>query len=330
MGKWHMMIESVFQSGDIAPDGRLDGWREHLSRALAPMDVVTAGTGDFEAHQRIVSFGEVRVALTRHCPVISRRSPRMIRQSDPGGYHLGLPLAGTKMRVTRPDGQVEYTGDHFVFHDSALEFIAETDHYEGLSVWLPKSLLPFPAAISEKLIRRPIPARQGIGGLVTMTLTRMVEDFDSYQPSDGARLGVVVVDLVAALLGQVLQTGTASEPRQRALTMRIRAFIEQHLADPGLSPSTVAATYHISVSYLHRLFQTEGHTVAAWIRRQRLERARHDLADPSLLATPIHAIGNRWGFPRAADFTRAFRSAYGMPPSDYRSARIANNLSTQC
>lgn len=26
----------------------------------------------------------------------------------------------------------------------------------------------------------------------------------------------------------------------------------------------------------------------------------------------------RWGFPRAADFTRTFRNAYGMPPQDHR------------
>ncbi|MFF0222770.1 helix-turn-helix domain-containing protein [Streptomyces sp. NPDC004629] len=34
--------------------------------------------------------------------------------------------------------------------------------------------------------------------------------------------------------------------------------------------------------------------------------------------TPIHAIAARSGFPRAADFTRAFRRAYGVSPSDYR------------
>jgi AraC-like DNA-binding protein len=108
--------------------------------------------------------------------------------------------------------------------------------------------------------------------------------------------------------------------------MRIRAFIEQHLADPELTPAAVAAAHHISLSYLHRLFQREEVTVAAWIRRQRLERACQDLADPALRSTPVYAIGRRWGFPRAADFTRAFRAAYGVPPSDYRGARIANNL----
>ncbi|MEU9123638.1 helix-turn-helix domain-containing protein [Streptomyces sp. NPDC048506] len=63
-------------------------------------------------------------------------------------------------------------------------------------------------------------------------------------------------------------------------------------------------------------------TVAAWIRRRRLDAARGDLADPALDAVPIHAIAARWGFPRAAVFTRAFRSAYGIPPRDYRCQRL--------
>lgn len=33
---------------------------------------------------------------------------------------------------------------------------------------------------------------------------------------------------------------------------------------------------------------------------------------------PIHAIATRWGFARAADFTRAFRTTHGVPPRAYR------------
>ncbi|MFF3547497.1 helix-turn-helix domain-containing protein [Streptomyces platensis] len=56
------------------------------------------------------------------------------------------------------------------------------------------------------------------------------------------------------------------------------------------------------------------------MRHQRLERARRDLTDPTLRHHTIHRIATRWGFTRAADFTRAFRTHYGMPPRDYRHA----------
>ncbi|MEU6672169.1 helix-turn-helix domain-containing protein [Streptomyces sp. NPDC046727] len=62
----------------------------------------------------------------------------------------------------------------------------------------------------------------------------------------------------------------------------------------------------------------ESLTVSSWIREQRPAHARRDLADPALRGTPIHMIASRWGFPRAADFSRAFRNACGIPPKDYR------------
>jgi AraC-like DNA-binding protein len=62
---------------------------------------------------------------------------------------------------------------------------------------------------------------------------------------------------------------------------RIRAFIERHLADPDLSPATIAAAHHISTRTLHKLYKAERHPVAASIRRRRLERCRLDLLDPA-------------------------------------------------
>ncbi|MGW4736264.1 helix-turn-helix domain-containing protein, partial [Streptomyces shenzhenensis] len=160
----------------------------------------------------------------------------------------------------------------------------------------------------------------GIGALLAQFLTQVSRDSDSYRPDDGPRLGIVAVDLLSALFAHALDVGSSlpSETHRQTLVLRIRAFIQQHLHDPHLTPRTVAAAHHISTSYLHRLFQDEEETVAASIRRQRLERARRDLSEPGLCTIPIHAIAARWGFPRATDFTRAFRAAYDMPPSDYR------------
>jgi AraC-like DNA-binding protein len=127
---------------------------------------------------------------------------------------------------------------------------------------------------------------------------------------------------VAALAAQLGAEGRlAPETHRQALLSRIEAFIEHNLGDPGLTPAAIAARHHISLGYLHRLFESRELTVAAWIRHLRLERCRADLADPRLW--PVHAIGTRWGFRSAADFSRAFRAAHGMPPGDYRRHALA-------
>ncbi len=69
---------------------------------------------------------------------------------------------------------------------------------------------------------------------------------------------------------------------------------------------------------LNALFQRNDTTVSAWIRRQRLEHARRDLGDPAQRTLPVHRIATRWGFNDHSTFTRAFRTAYGVPPNDHR------------
>lgn len=105
---------------------------------------------------------------------------------------------------------------------------------------------------------------------------------------------------------------------QHALMAQIHAFIRENLGDPRLTPAAIAADQHISLRYLHKLFQRDGHTVAGWIRERRLEQCRRDLADPRLAARPIHAIATRWGFTSPAHFSRTFRDAYGFSPRQFR------------
>ncbi|MFI6511369.1 helix-turn-helix domain-containing protein [Streptosporangium sp. NPDC050855] len=102
------------------------------------------------------------------------------------------------------------------------------------------------------------------------------------------------------------------------LLARIHAFVDRHLADPRLSPDLIATAHNISSRSLYRLFQAENTTVARLIHDRRLERCRDDLTDPAKRDRPIHAIAARWGFGTAAHFTRAFRTAYGLSPREYR------------
>jgi AraC-like DNA-binding protein len=111
---------------------------------------------------------------------------------------------------------------------------------------------------------------------------------------------------------------TVADWHRRALLVRVRGFIDDHLSDPELTPSSIAAAHHISLRYLHKIFEAQDKTVAAWIRHRRLEACRNDLADPIAGGRPVSAIGARWGFPDPASFNRTFRAKYGVPPGTYR------------
>jgi AraC-like DNA-binding protein len=291
-------------------------------RAEAALRAVVL-VADFRASQRVLDLGAVSVWPTTFQPVCFRRSSKLIRQSDPEGLHVSLPLSGA-LRTVRGEEEAEYGPDSLCVVDTSRTVDVHGGDgslpHTGVGLEVPKALLPLPRNRLDHVTGLRLSVQEGFGALLRQLLTQLARGTDAYLPADGPRLGSVVVDLLSALFAQALEAESSLPPetRQETLVLRIRAFVRDHLHDPNLTPGAIAAANHISRSYLYRLFEHEEESIAAWIRGQRLEGARRDLAEPALGTTPIHAIAARWGFPRAADFTRAFRSAYGIPPRDYR------------
>ncbi|MEV8062330.1 AraC family transcriptional regulator [Streptomyces antimycoticus] len=316
-----MLIETVFRSEGLPAADRFDYWRELMSRTHAPMDLSSDFAADYQAEQRLIELGEVSLWPATFQPLIFRRTPKLIRQSDPEAYHLSLILHG-QGAVTRNGSEAAYVPWDFHSSDSSRPFEVRTGQEPVTTVGLevPKALVPLPRDKGDRAIVRRLSGHEGVGALLAQFLTRVADDPSAFQPTDGPRLGTVAADLLSALLAHVLDADGSLPPesRERTLILQIRSYVQRNLHDAELTPSVIAAAHHISLSYLHRLFEQEEETVAAWIRRLRLEHARSDLADPALRTTPIRVIAARWGFLCAAAFTRTFRTAYGMPPKEYR------------
>ncbi|WP_171166523.1 helix-turn-helix domain-containing protein [Streptomyces sp. I05A-00742] len=331
-----MLSETVFRSADVPPADRFDLWRKYIADSYVPLEIQAPGTEGFTATQRILELGAVRLWKVEHSPMSMRRTPALIRRSDPELYHLSLPLRGT-MRVAqhgRARHEDRYGERDLVLLDTSRPYAMEAaadlsrDRISGTGLFVPRGLLPLPAARVERLLNRRLPGNEGIGELLIQFLTQVWDRAGACRPADGPRLGTVAVDLLSAVLAHMLDSHDPCTPesRRRTLVLHVKAHIRRHLADPALTPATIAEAHHISLSYLHRLFETEEATVAAWIRRRRLEHARHDLADPAQRTVPVHAVATRWGFSRAADFSRAFRAAYGLPPRDYRATALRDAI----
>jgi AraC-like DNA-binding protein len=105
---------------------------------------------------------------------------------------------------------------------------------------------------------------------------------------------------------------------------RASLYIIDHLRDSTLSVERIANATRISPGHLHEVFRrATGGTIGDYIRAQRLERCRRDLADQSLRHQSITFIAHRWGFSEASSLSRAFRVAYQTSPRRYRQTKQA-------
>uniref|UniRef100_UPI0004C754E5 helix-turn-helix domain-containing protein n=1 Tax=Streptomyces sp. NRRL S-31 TaxID=1463898 RepID=UPI0004C754E5 len=143
----------------------------------------------------------------------------------------------------------------------------------------------------------------------------------TYPQRTGESIARNVVDLVQTLAEERLGRSAPDAPTvARMSLLRIRAYIDQHLTDPDLAPDVIARAHHISVRYLHKLFELEDITVSRWIQQRRLEQCRRDLARREVAGLTIAAIAHRWGFTSASHFSRVFRAAYGVSPAEWRNS----------
>ncbi|MER6531555.1 helix-turn-helix domain-containing protein [Streptomyces sp. NPDC001508] len=324
------MLEKVFDSQDLPVSNRVDAWSDITASALIPNDFRIDRAAEFRASLRAADLGEAQVTALTYASMRSRRTPRLIRQSDPEMYAVGLILRGEQVfikdRCEAPLG----VGDLVVYSTShPYEAVIDTRQGTAASVvvQIPRVVVPLSANRVDRLLASRMPGGEGVGRLLAGFLTNLATDTGPSRPADSHRLGSVLIDLLTAWLAHHIDAvdRPPAETLQHTQFLEIQDFIRRHLGDIDLSPTTVAAAHHISLRTLHRLFHHHAHgaTVASYIRCQRLSRARRDLADPLLATRPVHAIAARWGFHRPADFTRAFRTAYGITPTEYRSANLA-------
>jgi AraC-like DNA-binding protein len=292
------------------------------TRAMIPTLIRSHHQADFRATVRNLDLGAVQVSDLTYPPLQVSRTPKLIRQSDPEAFELWLTLRGT-IEITQAGRTAEIAPQGLVLFDTSRPWHGQTAAVAGVVVLFPRALMPIRPDTLSRLAAVHIPAGEGMGALLSRHLIELTRQASHYRPADTARLSTITMDLLTALCAHHLEADACLPPetRRRALQAQIHEFIQQHLGDPALCPNAIAAAHQISTRYLYKLFEHQGLTVAGWIRQRRLERCRRDLADPQLGCVPIHAIATRWGFTDRAHFSRIFRTAYGVPPKDYRHLR---------
>ncbi|MFI7642641.1 helix-turn-helix transcriptional regulator [Nonomuraea sp. NPDC049400] len=304
---------------------RATTWRGWTTNPDVCRELVAAGMDDLSADGRLVDLGVAVLEVKRFRPVHLQREAEQVRAEDEDIVQLILPMHGTVSATWAGREDTVTVGDLYAHDLARLEQMSlQSDGHDSLElalVAIPKPVLPLRGDAMTPLLGQGVPVDGGVSALLKGFVENLFDEKLSLNPADRQRLGMVLVDLVTACFSSLLESGPGPRPgsRRQSLTLHIRTYIQLHLHDPQLTPQSVAAAHHISVSYLHRLFQEQGDTVSAWIRDQRLERARRDLADAALIAVPIHRIATQWGFARAADFSRTFRTAYGESPREFRS-----------
>nr|WP_117425172.1 helix-turn-helix domain-containing protein [Mycobacterium marinum] len=300
---------------------RFEAFQHAISQTFVPLALCVDDVGTFRGQVRSASLGTVRVSDVRvGSDVLVRRTAKLISHSAPDYLKVAMPLNG-KCVVTQDGHEETLAPRDFAVYDTTRPYsLAFSGVYRALVVMFPRDQMRLSSAELTRLTARRLNGRDGLGASVSAFLTEMGNRLDDANTAGTLYLADAVLDMLAASFAAQLsdETGGNVARGTRGLALRIRAFIESRLGDPGLDVSTIAAAHHVSVRYLQKLFESQGQTVTGWIRDRRIEHCRRDLEDHRLAEVPVSSIAARWGLVNASHFSRLFKAVHGSSPAEYR------------
>jgi len=307
-----------FDTQAVDIPSRFEYWRAWCAQAIdVPMQMEPVGRAAdaFDAVAEALTVGSINFVEHRSGPVI-------------GGWSRGGTEAAGRLRlmITAPTpGSTAFCHGHrFPLDGGAAALVGQSDGgwqttkgLHGIQVNVPYQAVP----LTEKQLlafndQRRLLRDPTFTGLVRPALVGLSGHLDTLSTTDLSELPALWISLLTMLARSLADRDLDGFDTAPARRLQARRYIEANLADPRLSPTTIAAALHVSRSTLYAAFSdTDG--IAGEIRRRRLHRARTALCDPSN-ATSIAEIARSVGIPNATQFSRAFNQRYGVPPRQLR------------
>lgn len=187
------------------------------------------------------------------------------------------------------------------------------------------------AADEDLILDRPVLGGTGLHGtLLAAPITRELRhQFELIHCGHfaGARQGTDAGDrMLRAIVRHLGREPTAqvrrgSQHAHAFIVRRARSYILEHLGEP-ISPDAVARAALTSRRTLFRAFvEILDATPQTYVRRLRLHRIRHDLADERERACTIALIANQWGMSDLGRMAGWYRELFGELPRETAARR---------
>lgn len=308
-----------FEATGFASRDRFEAWRSWCMETIdVPMRLEPVGRPplDFDASIEALVVGDVDFVEYRSGPAIGSWTRDAAQVSDRLRLMMLAPTAG--------GGGVAY-GEKLSLEGGATVLLGDTgglwhneERLHGVQVNVPRAMVhATDAQLASFNDQRRLCQDPVFTGLVRPALSGLGGHLESLAAMDVHELQRVWISLVTMLTRSLAGRDTGGVDTAPARRLQMTRYIRKHLADPRLSPETIAAALHVSRSTLYATLPEDSEGVAAEIRRHRLERAHAILRDPTDRRS-IAEVGAAVGMPRAAHFSRAFRERFGATPKQVR------------
>jgi hypothetical protein len=240
-------------------------WRSALSSTL--MDVQVSTSEDFSGSIRAQAFHGVTLNRIRAGAHRTERVQRMITADEEPCYILCVQVSGTGSVLQRGSRADLAPGDISILETHEPYELSFEGLFECLGLMIPTRVISTSQAAVRGLTAQRIRADDPLASIVSSFVGRLEFALRFLDEPTQQRLLGNAVDLTDALLAdQIRIAETEAEGPATSIPREITRYIELNLADPGLSPASVARAHYMSLRKLHVsvAWSAAGTTCRAW------------------------------------------------------------------
>lgn len=310
-----------YRTEHLPPHSRREWMREMIAREYTKIEVSAPSNVQLLDETTIYPWEQLRLSTVRSNGIQLDRL-KMEPYSNHHDNYLAVLLLSGRYRLEQ-DGREVFLkpGEMTVYDATKPHHIHCPEAFSKIIVTIPRRVMRERLPGVELCTARKVSNERGIG-LMTSHFIGSV----SHQ------LGAIDINTFNGLSAQALDFLTLSfasiRPqhfelsRSRSVTLhQIKLFVAQHLSDSSLSPATVAAATGLSTRYINMLFEDEKTSLMRYVLTCRLKRCYDDLLHAQY--PRVSDIAFKWGFNNVSHFSRAFRQAFNVTPSEVLNASAA-------
>ncbi len=311
-----------FAAAALPPRARFEAWRHLLASVFEPnLDPDYVGR-ELRAEAKAVHIGNALVVDVKAESQGFVRSPRLVAAEGVDHYLVQIYRDGVCDGTYGDVQNTVHPGDIKII-DLARPFHTFNTDFDNVTLTLPRAvlapLLDRPDAQHGRVLSRQTP----LARILRSHILALSASAGELGHDDGIAMAANTMQLVATCLGGTPRRLDESLPYRAAIASQtVRDFIDRNLGVADLGPDMLARRFNMSRAHLYRLFAEEG-GVAAYIQTRRLYRCYLAITAPESVTRAIGEIALSCGFSSEAHFSRAFRRAFGMSPSDARAGARA-------
>jgi AraC-like DNA-binding protein len=299
------------------PDQPFGSWADDLAAAFVRLEPSRIADLPFEGAISRVDAAPIQVSLVTATGHTVLRLASHIASSTDDLCFVNLQLEGLGHTTQRGHEQISAPGD-LAFADTTEPFeIANCHDFKLFCFAVPRELLP------KGLLDRPrlSLSTTETGRALSRTLASYAELCLSgcALPRTSALIGAHVIELISHA-PEILSEMSVERVHTPVLLSMMLNHIDRCSNDPELGAATLAARFHCSERYVHRLFATTGRSVGEHVNEKRIAACTQRLLDRDSAQMTIAEIAFAAGFHDISHFNRLFKRCNGLAPREFRRA----------